>query len=250
MQITKTTKIKNPIVLFLFFSTVLHAQIVDHYPKSQSPYIGGYEAYYKDFHDIIAENNLQPCKNKNEFYQFHVLITEDASIKFIKDPNEKYVAENKCAYDLAREVAKYQKGWNPAVVNGVKQNAIATFIIYPDDLFGHYKDGYYPAVTYPVFGDYKENHLEHFRKELISKLDLRRFRWNDIFTVEAEFTITKEGKMEDIVLTKKTGLEEFDRMIFYTYKSIRKKWKPATINGNPIDFRFKYVLRAITDPTD
>ena len=81
-------------------------------------------------------------------------------------------------------------------------------------------------------------------------VDVRRFGWNDLFTVEAEFIITKEGKMKDIILTKKTGLEEFDRMIFYAFKDMRKTWKPATVNGQPIDFRFKYQLTAITDPAD
>lgn len=223
-------------------------KVLTEFPKNQSPYIGGYEAYYRDFHNIIEEQNLKSCDNKNEFYQFSVLITSEGNIKFIKDINEKYIEENKCAYDLARQVAKYQKNWNPAVVDGIKENAVATFIIYPDGLFENYISGYTPAFSPPVFNSSGKDHLDEFRKELLSKLDLRRFDWNDIFTVQAEFIINKDGKMENIILTKPSGLYEFDKMITNSYKSIRKKWKPATINGIPIKYRFKHTLKAVTDP--
>jgi len=243
---------KNKILTFLltilFINLFSQNKVLTEFPKSQSPYIGGYEAYYRDFHDIIVEKNIQPCINKNELYQFSIFITADGNIKFIKDLNEKHVEENKCAYNLARQVAQYQKGWNPAILDGIKQNAVARFIIYPDDLFENFRNGYLPSFTAPVFNSLEKNNLDEFRKELLSKIDVRRFDWNDIFTVEAEFTINKEGKMEKIILTKSSGLYEFDKMIINSYKSIRKKWKPATINGNPVDFRFKHTLRAVTDP--
>jgi hypothetical protein len=237
---------------FLLLANLFAAQteILDKFPKYQIPYIGGYEKYYKDFHDIIVEKKLQPCNNKNEIYQFRILIQPNSSIQFIKDSNSKVVEANKCAYDLAREVAKYQKGWNPATKDGLKTSAIAWFIIYPDDFFNNYKEGYYPAFTSPVYNDYKDDHLEHFRKDITSKIDLRGFRWDNVFVVETEFIITKEGKMKDILITKSSTSEEFDKRIIMGLKDIRKKWSPAKINGNPIDFRFKFTLRAITDPVD
>ncbi|OWK74856.1 hypothetical protein CBW16_05545 [Flavobacteriaceae bacterium JJC] len=140
--------------------------------------------------------------------------------------------------------------WNPSTVDGIKQPAIANFMIFPDDLFKSDKTDYSPSITYPRYNSHEENHLDYFKKQLLANLDLRRFDWNDRFTVEAEFLISKEGTIKDIVLTKKTGLEEFDRMVFYAFKEMKKKWKPATINGQPVDFRFKYQLTAITDPKD
>lgn len=237
--------------LFLIFSPVfVFTQILDRFPQNQTPYIGGYQAYYKDFHDIIAGENLQPCENKSEFYQFSVLINTDGTINFVKDMHENYLAANKCASELARAVAKKMTKWNPAKVDGIKQPAVATFMISPDDLFKSDKTDYSPSITYPRYNSYEENHLDYFKKQLLANLNLRRFDWNDRFTVEAEFIISKEGTIKDIVLTKKTGLEEFDRMVFYAFKDMKKKWKPATINGQPIDFRFKYQLTAITDPKD
>ncbi|KFC23483.1 energy transducer TonB [Epilithonimonas lactis] len=233
--------------VFNFFIVQSQTQILERYPDYQLPYKGGYEAYYKDFHDIIVDKKLQPCSNKNEIYQFSVLIRPDSSIQFIKDLNPKIVESNKCAHDLAREVAKYQKGWNPALVNNINQSAVARFMIFPDDLFSNYREGYVPIFTSPVYNNYGDDHIVRFRKELLARFDLRRFSWNDIFTVETEFTITKEGKLEDAILTKKTGLEEFDRMILLTFKGMKKKWTPASINGQPIDFRYRLTLKAITD---
>ena len=121
--------------LLFLFPLMISAQILSKYPNNQSPYIGGYEAYYKDLHDIIVEENLKPCTNKSEFYQFSVLVKTDSTISFIKDSNLDYFSKNKCAAELARTAAKYQSKWNPATVDGIKQPAVATFMIFPDDLF-------------------------------------------------------------------------------------------------------------------
>ena len=95
-------------LLLFIFPVLLSAQILQEFPRNQFPYKGGYENYYKDFHDIIVEKKLQPCSNKGEIYEFKVLINEDNTISFIKDYSSDYIARNKCAYDLACEVAKHQ----------------------------------------------------------------------------------------------------------------------------------------------
>ena len=245
----KNKLILTIILLLKFCFANSQTEILQKYPENQIPYEGGYVGYYKDFHDIIIEEKLQPCANKQEIYQFSVLIKPDSAIQFVRDLNPKVVEANKCAYNLAREVAKYQKGWKPASINGMNQSAVARFIIFPDDFFSNYREGYYPLFNAPVYNNYGKDHLDRFRKELVAMLDLRRFSWNDIFTVETEFTISKEGKLEDMILTKKTGLEEFDRMIILTFKGMKKKWSPATINGQPIEFRYRLTLKAITDPS-
>lgn len=104
-----------------------------------------------------------------------------------------------------------------------------------------------PIFTSPIYNNYGKDHIDRFRKELVARFDLRRFSWNDIFTVETEFTITKEGKLEDAILTKKTGVDEFDKMILLTFKGMKKKWTPASINGQPTDFRYRLTLKASTD---
>lgn len=246
-------KTKLFFALFFIFNLSLiqsQTQILQKYPKNQIPYKGGYVGYYKDFHDIVIEKKLLPCNNAQEMYQFSILITPDAEVKFIKDFNEKGVQQNKCTYDLAREVAKHQKGWIPATVNNFKQNAIATFVIYPDDIFTRYTEGYTPDLILPVYNENKEKNKDIFWKELKNNLDLKRFDWNNTFSVDVDFTITKEGKLEDIFLSKPTGLAEFDQMITYGFKRMKKKWTPASINGLPIDYRIKFTIGGVTDPVD
>lgn len=246
----KNKQLINALFVFTFFIARSQTQILQRYPKNQIPYKGGYVGYYKDFHDIVIDKGLKPCANTQEFYQFSILVTPDAKVKFIKDFNEKGIQENKCAYNLARKVAKHQTDWIPATIDGVKQNAIANFVIYPDDIFNRYAAGYLPALTLPVYNNKKEKNMEYFWKELRNNFDLKRFNWNNTFSVDVDFTITKEGKLEDIFLSKPTGLAEFDKMIDYGFKRMKKKWDPATINAMPVDYRIRYTINGVTDPAD
>lgn len=238
---------KKTFFLILLFPFIISAQILQSFPNNQDPYIGGYEAYYKDFHDIIVAKHLEPCSNKDEFYQLKLLINADQSVSFIKDFSTENIAKNKCAYNLAREVAQSQKNWNAAKVDGVAQSAIATFLIYPDDLFENYKEGYYPNFTFPVYGNYKGNGVPEFRKGIVNRIDTRRFDWNDKFSVIVDFIITKDSKIENFVVIKSSSMAELDNQIVFGIKSTKKQWKAATINGKPIDYRYRLTLNAITD---
>ncbi|MDP2452825.1 MULTISPECIES: energy transducer TonB [unclassified Kaistella] len=235
------------IFLFLILASFSNAQILEHYPKNQVPYIGGYESYYKDFHDMIIEKDLKSCADKSEFYQLNLLINADQSISFIKDHNEKNIAKNKCAYDLAREVAKYQNNWKAATVDGITKPAVATFYIFPDDLFERYHDGYFPAITFPAYGNYENGGIKEFKKGIINRIDVRGFDWNDRFNVMVEFIISKEAKIENIVMIKSSSNIEFDKRITNGILSTKKKWKPATVNGNPVDYKYRLTLNAVTD---
>ncbi len=104
---------KNLYLLTILICSFYKAQY-DYFPKDQSPYVNGIENYYKDFHKILVEKNIKTCSNIDELYNFKVLINPDSTVKYVKETDEKDLQENKCAHDLAREVAKYQPGWNPA----------------------------------------------------------------------------------------------------------------------------------------
>ncbi len=236
-------------ILFLIAAIFINAQVLEQYPRSQVPYLGGYEGYYTDFHKIVTEKNLAPCANEEEFYQFSILINPDNSVNFIKDHNAKNIAKNKCAYNLAREVAQSQKNWNPATVGGVKQAAVATFMIYPADLFDSYREGYTPAMTFPAYGKYKNNGMEEFRKGIVNRIDTRGFSWDDRFDVIVDFVITKNSEIEDIIIIKSSSSEVLDKRIVYGIQSTKKKWTPAMINGKSIDYKYRLILHAVTDPS-
>ncbi len=234
--------------LLFLLPILFSAQILQEFPKSQVPYLGGYNAFYKDFHDVIIAKNLETCSQKGEFYQLKLLINKDNSVNFIKDYSEENIAKNKCAYDLSREVVQSLKNWNAAKVDGMPQSAVATFVVFPDDLFDAYQEGYMPNITGPIYGNYKGNGAEEFRKGIVNIIDLRRFDWNDRFSVIVEFIITKDSKIENIKMIKSSSMDEFDKKIIYGVKSTAKRWKPATVNGKPVDFKYQLTLTAVTDP--
>lgn len=235
-------------LLLFIFPVLLSAQILQEFPRNQFPYKGGYENYYKDFHDIIVEKKLQPCSNKGEIYEFKVLINEDNTISFIKDYSSDYIARNKCAYDLAREVAKHQTNWNAVKVYDVSKAAVASFLVFPDDLFENYQVGYVPQFSYPIYGKYEGNGAKEFRNGITNRIDTRRFDWNDRFNVIVDFIITKDSKIENIVMIKSSSNEELDKQIVFGIKSTKKQWKAATVNGQPVDYRYRLQINAVTDP--
>ena len=230
---------KKLVIIFCFISSFYNAQF-DYFPPDQSPYNEGVQNYYKDFHKIVIENDLKPCVNKDEMYNFKVLISPDATIKFVKDTDEKDILDNKCAYDLAREVAKYQTGWKPAVIDGEKKSAIANFIVYPDDLFEKYKEGYDSSEAF-VFPTY-EGGINEFRKKVSSTIDLSRFNWKGKFGVVTKFVVEKDGSLSNIILEKSSGLQEFDEMIIKSIKKIKNKWAPGKLHSNPVRSRMRFPL--------
>lgn len=210
------------------------------YPKNQTSYKGGDTQFYKEFHQILVDKNLQPCENKKELYQLKVIVAEDGTVKNLKDDhNSQMAVESKCAYDLSREVLKYLNNWQPPEINGVKKQAIASFYIFPDDLFENYKEGYNldAAETNGLPGG-----VNQFRAEVSKKINLDGFNWEKPFLLTVLFVINREGKMEDVRLEESSGNPEFDKRIINGVKSVRKKWNPATINGVPVKYRFRLPL--------
>ena len=222
-----------------FLSLSLGAQFHT-YPKNQTSYIGGDAQFYKEFHQILVDKNLKPCENKKELYQLKVIVAEDGSVKNLKDEqNSEMAVESKCAYDLSREVLKYLNNWQPPKINGVKKQAIASFYIFPDDLFERYTEGY--NLENDITGGLPGG-INQFRTEVSKKINLDGFNWEKPFQLAVIFIINKEGKMEDVRLEESSGNPDFDRRIINGVKSVKKKWNPATINGVPIKFRFRLPL--------
>lgn len=222
-------------------------QIMDRYPKDQNSYEGGDVQFYKDFHQIVTDKSLKPCDNKKEFFTLKLVVYEDATVKYVKDEsNNELITKNKCAFDLSLEVLKHMDHWKPAVFDGIKKPAVTRFIIFPDALFAGYKEGYLPQnfIEETVFG--KEEGLpggiNNFRNEVVRHVDLRGFEWNQPFRLVVVFVVNKEGKIDQLALEESSGNAEFDERILEGIKSIRKKWSPARIHGEPVDYRFRLPL--------
>lgn len=56
------------------------------------------------------------------------------------------------------------------------------------------------------------------------------------------FVVDTDGTIADVKFEQSSGVPEFDERIVRGIKSIKKKWKPATIGGIPVKYRFRLPL--------
>lgn len=232
---------KFAVFCFALISTLSFSQaILERYPEGQNDYIGGNVAFYKEFHQILLDRNIKPCENKDEVYTLRLLVTPEKTIKYIKEEDAEKLKQKKCTYDLAREVVKYMKNWNPAIVDGNKVSSLTSFLIVPDHLFENYTEGYDP-VKISTDATYQGGFNE-FRKKVSRNIDLSRFAFNGVFKLEVTFTIGTEGDMSDVQISQSSGLADFDRMIISSVKSIRNKWTPAKIRNIALASKFRLPL--------
>lgn len=177
---------------------------------------------------------MQPCENKNEFYNFRVVVYPNSTIKYVKDETEPQ--NGKCARELSQKVSEFMKKWNPPVIDGQKVAAITSYYIYPDDLFENYTPGYDPIelVTLPEF----KGGLNGFSQKVANRIDLSKFRGDGIYRFVVKFVVNEEGKMEDIYIENPDKNEDVNYHIISAVTSIKTLWKPATFRNHPVKYRF------------
>ena len=227
-------------LLFLLCSSSMFSQTIhEKYPDNQTDYIGGNVQFYKDFQQVLKDKNLEPCADKAENLHFRLVVYPDKSIKYVKseDPT---VETYKCTFELSKQVVKYLKGWNPAEVNGVKVAAATTFLIIPRELFGEIKEGYDPINDLEMA--MYEGGIQKFRKKVFQGIDISGYNFTGTFRMEATFYIERDGSMSNIELAQSSGLKVFDDMIITSLSKIKNKWKPGTIHGIPVRYKFRLPI--------
>ncbi|WP_417428366.1 energy transducer TonB [Halpernia sp.] len=233
---------KKIVALFFILISILSfsQDVLEKYPEEQKPYEGGEIQLFRDIHQIIIDKNLKPCDNKNEYYNLHILVYPDNSIKYVKDLNPENAIKNKCAFDLSREVAKYLHGWIPATVDNKKVIAQTGYYMIPSQLFANYNDGYYPFKNFENAS--YDGGMNQFRKKVFQNINLSRFTFDGTFRLVVTFTIEADGKMSNVELAESSGLPEFDKMVISGIKGIRNKWTPAKSFDVPIASNFRLPL--------
>ena len=229
------------LLLHFFFCSYLFSQdIYEQYPEGQTDYIGGNMQFYKDFHQVLIDKKLQPCVNKNESLSFRVVVYPDSKIKYVKAEDSEALEKNKCAFELTKEVAKYLKGWNPAVIDGNKVAAMTSFYIIPHELFQDLKEGYDP-VNDMEMATY-EGGINNFRKKVFQSIDLSRFTFTGTFRLAVTFIVETDGKISNVKLAESSGLKAFDDMVIQGISKIRNRWTPGNIHGIPVRYNFRLPL--------
>lgn len=228
--------------IFLLFPFLLNAQILDKYPSGQDFYQGGISKLYSDIHQIILDKNIQPCENPKELYRAKLLLTKEGDIKFVKDFETLNVAENKCAHDLAKTVAGYLKNntWNPAVVKDVKFASVVELLIYPNDLFKNYRNGYNPYQFYQEAAPKEDN--EKFSRRFHDTFQSLFADYNLNGQFYLDFYIDKDGEIVSPSLQPEVTNQLFKKEVFRTLKRLNHRWNPATLNGIPIKSKISIPL--------
>lgn len=223
-------------VAFILCFMKTSGQVLSQYPEGQHPYVGGNEQFYHDFHRILMATKKKPCENKDELYNLRVVIYPDSTIRFVKDELPEVVEENKCAHLLARDVASYLKGWNPAVENGEKVAALASFLVFPDDLFENYNDGYDSASRFsqPQF----KGGVNRFRTMVANRIDIAALDAGKQSAV-AVFIINEQGKMTDVRVEEPNKHRKLNKMVIDAISSVNEPWIPAKFRGLPKSYTFK-----------
>lgn len=72
--------------------------------------------------------------------------------------------------------------------------------------------------------------------------DTKRIKGTGIISSEIEFTVGKDGKISDVTATGPNS--SFNREAILTIKGIKRKWKPATLNGVPVEQKFRTKFTA------
>lgn len=231
---------KNLIILFVCFTAIVHAQILDKYPQGQTFYQGGIEKFYRDIHQVIIDKKLSPCENKDEIYFAKILVTKDNKVKFIKDFDSVSIAKNKCAYNLTLDVLKEINGFNAPEVKGYKISAITNFILFPNDLFENYKENYNPNnhLQEPVYSKGKQKFETDFHDNFMSLFDDYHVNGDLIL----DFTINEEGNIVNPNISPKIDNTLFAREFVRTLSRLDKKWKPALYRGIPVKFQFSIPM--------
>lgn len=228
------------IIVFIFISGSFKTQNkYQFFPRDQHCYLGGFPEFYKDFHKVIIENNLQPCENKNELLYVNLLINPDNSTELLENKSSQ---TNKCAFELAKTVFKKMDKWIPAKIKGKEASTVARIFIYPDDLFENYKINYtIGKVTTKSNFD-----ISNFRTEVKKRIDLSDFgfKGKGKLTTTSSFIINETGELDELEIIKSSGLVEFDEMFLNAIKRTvkKQKWEPAKIHEIPIRSRFFFPL--------
>ena len=227
-------------VLFLFFSSLIFSQTIhEQYPDNQIDYVGGNVQFYKDFQKVLRDKSLEPCSDKNENLNFRLVIYPDKTIKYVKS-DDPITESFKCTFELSKQVVKHLKGWNPAEVNGQKVAAATTFLIIPNELFSDLPEGYDPVKDLQMA--MYEGGIQKFRTKVFQGIDISGYNFTGTFRMEATFYIERDGSMSNIELAQSSGLKVFDDMLVKSLSKIKNKWKPGSIRGIPVRYKFRLPI--------
>lgn len=229
------------ILIFIISIKLLYSQneVLDEYPKNQEFYEGGAVSFYKEIHEYLENNKFSECDAK-EIYQPRIIVTKDAFVKLVQDGDTENIKNNKCAYDLAKEVVKNLKHWKPAEVKGRKIGALTEFIFYPKDVMSNYRENY-KADTFITHAQYPDGN-KVFSKDFHDNFMVLFEDYHINGDVNLEFYIDGNGHIVNPRIYPEIFDIKFNIDFLRTLSRLKKTWKPALYSNIPIKERIGMPL--------
>lgn len=214
-----------PILLFCINHFSAQETVVyDAYPYGQEAYLGGKKQLYKEIHQALIENKIEKCKDSTQSYKVKVIVKQDASILFVKNPDSAYINKNKCAYELSKNVVKYLKNWKSAEHKTGKLNAMYEFDFYPSDLFDEYDVDYIGIHVDKNIPQFPGGIME-FRNQFQKVFNYPNSDFKGQIKCEVYFMIDKEGLMTNLIVKSSPYNPNFEKSITTALQKLKKtKW--------------------------
>ena len=228
------------ILLLSGFFSLSDAQILNEYPEGKDFYAGGINALSADVLQAIKLADLKPCANKEEIYTISVLVNPDSKINLVKDFDTLNIQKNKCAFEFSKKLLPHLKKWQPAKVDDLPVKAVATFTVKPADLFYTEKNEISTAPEFP-------KGLHNFRM-IVKDIFEKSLKHNKYGRTELTFVVGLAGNIED-VLVKGDYNERERKQLIHEITNIKERWKPATVDGQPVKYRMKMIVSQEFDHT-
>jgi hypothetical protein len=235
------TKMKQ-IIIFLLFSNLFSAQVLDAYPEGQDFYKGGEEQFFKELNKVLIDSKLNPCENKKEVFFMKILVYPDSHISFVQELDTKALENNKCANDLVKKALAKLDNFTPAIYENKPTPAIASFYFYPDDLFGNYKENYSPNEEEYHLAEFPGG-MKSFRSLFISCFSDSNFSYNMDFKFVINFEVNTIGEIQNIMLDKNFENKKFaDRIVKCVIPKNNILFTPGTFKGTPVITKFRMPI--------
>lgn len=215
------------LTILVFYYQKFSAQetvIYDAYPYGQEAYLGGKKQLYKDIHQALSENKIEKCKDSTQSYKVKLIVKQDASILFVKNPDSAYINKNKCAYELSKNVLKYLKNWKAAEHKTGKLNAMYEFDFFPIDLFEDYDENYigiHIDKNIPQF----PGGLNEFRNQFQKAFKYPNSDFKGLIKCDVYFMIDKEGLMTNLIVKSSPYSSDIEKSVTNALQKLKKsKW--------------------------
>lgn len=224
------------ILLLAFNFNQAQTETLERFPLGQDFYVRGRLGILQDMSKIAKDLNLEACENTDANIQIDILVYPDATIKYVKMPDEDYIENNRCAYDFGKKIIPHLSRWLPAKLNGESVLAMTKVIVDPFMIVHSKENVSENIVVEPQF----KGGLSLFQKQIQGLFYKAKF--SDAKQVRSiSFTVNQNGAMENFEIDGDYDAQKKDLLIAELLK-IKGTWEPGTFNGIPKSFKFNQKI--------